>query len=71
MTHEMPYGGNAVFVRLILFKWSFLLSHPFSDFINVIFKILNQIAKWFIPLGQPPGFKRNLGRFVGLENLLL
>ena len=38
-----------------------------SNFINIFLEILNQVTKGLILFGKPPGFKRNLGRFVGLK----
>jgi hypothetical protein len=64
-------GANTVFIRLVLFRCFFLFRNSPSNLINIFFKILNQLAKWLILFGKPPSFKRNLGRFVVLKDLLL
>ncbi len=57
-------------VRGGTFQVLFLFSNSSGNFINILFKILNQITKWLILFGKPPSFKRNLGRFVGLKDHL-
>ena len=54
-----------------LFRCFSLFSNSSCNFINILFKVLNQITNWLTLLGKPPSFKRNLGRFVGLKDLLL
>ncbi len=62
---EREFGAGGTFQVLFLF------SNSSSNFINILFKILNQITKWLTLFGKSPSFKRNLGRFVGLKDLLL
>ncbi len=67
-----PLGANAGLIQLIFSGCFFLLSNPFSNFINIFFfEVLNKITKWLIVVRKPPSFKYDLGRFVGLKYLLL